>query len=196
MLPLCCFSGPSYTRKWCTSAPARAGMFRKAARSRIPHRAALTQIFVESMPAELMSNIDWQETDDFNRMLQHVGATCSTRSQRRIACELARLVFDDLPQPAKKALAYAENMDSDPDHLTRSEQFRDQLQLYLPEDHSSAPCSAVIWALMPSTATYPAWYSASIVACNLVELKAATSRQLCDFIRSLVCHGHSAPDSH
>lgn len=148
------------------------------------------------MPAELMSNVDWQEADDFHRMLQHVGATCSTRSQRRIACEFARLVFDDLPQPAKAALEYAQNMDSDPDHLIQSRQFQDELQLYLSNDHSSVPCSAVIWALMPSTTSYPAWYSASIVAHNLVEAKAATPRQLCDFIRSLTCHSHSSADLH
>jgi hypothetical protein len=148
------------------------------------------------MPAEMMPNADWQEADDFHRMLQHVGATCSTRSQRRIACEFARLVFDDLPQLGKTALEYAENMDSDPDHPIRSKQFQDQLQLYLSKDGSSAPCSAVVWALMPSTSSYPVWYSASMVACNLVEMKAATPRQLCDLIRALVRYSRSAANSH
>ena len=101
------------------------------------------------MPAERMPNADWQETDDFHRMLQHVGATRPTPSQRRIACEFARLVFDDLPLLGKTALEYAENMDSDSDHPVRSKQFQDQLQMYLSKDHSSVACSAVIWALMP-----------------------------------------------
>lgn len=143
-----------------------------------------------------MPNVDWQETDDFHRMLQHVGATCSTRSQRRIACEFARLVFDDLPLLGKTALEYAENMDADFDHPIRSKQFQDQLQLYLSKDRSSAACSTVIWALMPSTSSYPAWYSASIVACNLVEMKIATPRQLCDLIRASISHSHSAAGPH
>lgn len=143
-----------------------------------------------------MPFVDWQETDDFHRMLQHVGATCSTQLQRHIACEFAHLVFDDLPPLGKAALAFAENMDSDPDHRDQSKEFQDQLQSYLSKDHSSVPCSAVIWALMPSTSSYPAWYSASIVAYNLVDMNTATPRRLCDLIRSLVSYGSSSSDPH
>jgi len=60
-----------------------------------------------------------------------------------------------------------------------------QLQKFLPGDGKSIPYSAVIWALQMPTDSYPMWYCAAIVGVNIIDLKAATNKELCAIVKKI-----------
>ena len=59
---------------------------------------------------QIMSESEWLKNDDFYIMLKHISGNCDESSHRTIGCKFARLVWDDLPEIGRMALARAEEL--------------------------------------------------------------------------------------
>ncbi|MCF6401735.1 hypothetical protein L3C95_02550 [Chitinophaga filiformis] len=99
------------------------------------------------------------------------------RQQRIIAYKFCLLVENDLDDLGKGALKLLEQLTADHVSVQDCESYREQLQNKLP-DEGTSPYSPLIWALMPHTDSYPAWYSAAIVGFNIIDLKISTFAEL------------------
>ena len=106
------------------------------------------------------------------------------RQQRIIAYKFCLLVEKDLDDLGKGALKLLEQLTSGQASLQECISYREQLQDKLPDnDTDTSPYSPLIWALMPHTDTYPAWYSAAIVGLNIVDLRISTFSELTDLTK-------------
>jgi hypothetical protein len=95
--------------------------------------------------------------------LEEIGSRTTVEQQKAISAAFARLL--DLDDLARSVLA--------------GEAPIDQLQVRLPADGSATSDSVVIWAAMPHSASYPAWYAAALAAALLTDdLGAATDDEL------------------
>lgn len=111
-----------------------------------------------------------------------------TESQQRvIAYKFCLLAEKDLDDLGKGALNLLEQVTSGHVSLQDCISYREQLQDKLPDDDTeTSPYSPLIWALMPHTDSYPAWYSAAIVGLNIVDLKISTFSELTDLTKGIV----------
>ncbi|UPK70260.1 hypothetical protein [Chitinophaga filiformis] len=111
-----------------------------------------------------------------------------TESQQRvIAYKFCLLIENDLDDFGKGALTLLEQVTSARVSLQDCISYREQLQDKLPDDDTeTSPYSPLIWALMPHTDSYPAWYSAAIVGVNIVDLKIRTFSELTDLTKEIV----------
>lgn len=109
------------------------------------------------------------------------------RQQRIIAYKFCLLVEKDLDDLGKGALKLLEQLTSGQASLQECISYREQLQDKLPDDDTeTSPYSPLIWALMPHTDTYPAWYSAAIVGLNIVGLRISTFSELTDLTKEIL----------
>ena len=109
------------------------------------------------------------------------------KQQRMIAYKFCLLVEKDLDDLGKGALKLLEQLTSDLVSLQECIPYREQLQDKLPDDDEDAsPYSPLIWALMPHTVSYPAWYSAAIVGLNIVDLRISTFQELTDLTEEIL----------
>lgn len=107
------------------------------------------------------------------------------RQQRVIAYKFCLLIEKDLDELGKGALKLVEQLTSDHISVEKYKSYQAQLQNKLPEENVS-PYSPLIWALMPHTDTYPAWYSAAIVGLNIVDLRMATFPELTNLTKEIL----------
>lgn len=109
------------------------------------------------------------------------------RQQRIIAYKFCLLVGKDLDHLGKGALKLLEQLTSGQASLQECISYREQLQDKLPDDDTETSLySPLIWALMPHTDTYPAWYSAAIVGLNIVDLRISTFSELTDLTKEIL----------
>jgi len=120
--------------------------------------------------------------EDYWKLLEKAKDVLNEGTQRRIACEFARIVWDNLDDLGREALVCAENYANGNGAIEKCEEYQKRLQEYLREDGQASPYSPIIWALMESTKSYPMWYSAGIAGSNVVDLNRATNADLCSIV--------------
>ena len=147
-------------------------------------RSSVPRDFYRSVAREYqLTESEWQRSADPHAMLKAIRDSSTESVHRSIACEFARLVWNDLPGVARDALTTAEALANGTGDVERCRTVQTELQALLPDDYSSAPVSAVIWALQESTSSYPAWYSAALAGLNIISLGTAQPNALCTIIR-------------
>ncbi|QHT70149.1 hypothetical protein GXP67_27635 [Rhodocytophaga rosea] len=122
--------------------------------------------------------------EDYWTLLRKNRDTISEATHRKIACSFARLVWNDLDELGKKAKIVAEEYSSGNSTMEDCEEYKKQLQKSLPGNGKSSVYSPIIWALQESSASYPMWYSAAIAGSNIIELEAATERELFSIVKN------------
>lgn len=133
-----------------------------------------------------MNEEQWKSSTDLNDMLDFLKDKCSKKTHRKISCNLSRLVWKDLPDLGKKGIELTEKYIDGNEPWESCESIQQELQEMLPKDDRSHPISPVIWALQPSSSSYPPYYAAKIVAINITELTNYSYEDMCDVIRNTV----------
>jgi hypothetical protein len=120
--------------------------------------------------------------EDYWKLLESIKGVLSEDTQRKIACEFSRIVWDDLDELGREALIVAENYADGKGTIEKCEEYQNRLQQYLSGDGQPSLYSPIIWALTESTGSYPMWYSAAIAGSNVVDLNRATATDLCSIV--------------
>jgi hypothetical protein len=129
--------------------------------------------------------MEQKELAQYWEIFQTEVRSLAERKQRIVAYKFCLLIGKDLDHLGKGALKLVEQLISDHVSLQACKSYQEQLQNKLPNENPS-PYSPLIWALMPHTDTYPAWYSAAIVGLNIVDLKIATIPELTTLTREIL----------
>ncbi len=129
--------------------------------------------------------MEQQESKQYWELFETKVRPLTERQQRIIAYQFCLLVEKDLDDLGKGALKLVKQLTSDQVSLQDCESYREQLQDKLP-DEGTSPYSPLIWALMPHTDSYPAWYSAAIVGVNIVDLGASDFFELMDLTKGIL----------
>lgn len=129
--------------------------------------------------------MEQKESEQYWEIFKTKVQPLAERKQRIIAYKFCLLVEKDLDDLGKGALKLVEQLTTDPISLQECKSYQEQLQNKLPIKNVS-PYSPLIWALMPHTDTYPAWYSAAIVGLNIVDLKISTLPELTNLTKEIL----------
>lgn len=128
--------------------------------------------------------MEQEESEQYWEILKTKVQPLTERQQRIIAYKFCLLVEKDLDDLGKGALKLLEQLTSGQASLQECISYREKLQDKLPDnDTDTSPYSPLIWALMPHTDTYPAWYSTAIVGLNIVDLRISTFSELTDLTK-------------
>ncbi|QDU05908.1 hypothetical protein V6x_56520 [Gimesia chilikensis] len=130
-----------------------------------------------------MTEEEWDECEDYFGLLGNIPPVHSIYIHRKIACEFARLVWNDLPPLGQEALSECEKLAAGQSDSEICSRYQKQLQELLIDGGESQPLSVVIWALQEDTASYPSHYSAQLAGLNIINSEAGTPHQLCQIIR-------------
>ncbi len=123
--------------------------------------------------------------EDYWDILEINSKVFSEATHRKIACTFSRLLWNELDELGRNALIAAEDYSMGKETIETCADYQKQLQKFLPGDGKSIPYSAVIWALQMPTDSYPMWYCAAIVGVNIIDLKAATNKELCAIVKKI-----------